>query len=299
MEKNIINKVTRVVKSLLPFYLLTLLLVFSSCSDEDYLGGHYVTDGEGALMNVTAEINAQIAPELAWQEGDIIGIATGYGAYDPTARNREYSCLTDGKTFKQTTDYPIYIKGATNIVAYYPFIGSDGAEPAITLNTQDQNNITDYLFAKVENVMPQNGGNVHLVFDYALARLQIAITVPAGETIKSYRLTGFAQQATVDPYTLDMTYEAPEDLVATGDNIRVISMKLIPQTIAADAAVPAKLILVGTIRSYVIDMSGVELVGGELKQATVDVTSGVGTLEFVPTGAPWTDSGVGGVVNSN
>ena len=41
--------------------------LLSGCSDEDYFGGHYVTDGDGALMKVTANINAATAQDLAWQ----------------------------------------------------------------------------------------------------------------------------------------------------------------------------------------------------------------------------------------
>ena len=299
MKQNIYNKVRALAKGFSPFYLFTLLPFFAACSDDDYLGGHYTEDGAGTQMNVTATINAETNPSLSWQEGDIIGISTGYGAYDATARNRGYICQQDGSTFIQSDGNAMYVKGATNITAYYPYIGSDGAEPTITLDTRNQNNITDYLFAKAEGVTPANGSKVNLVFDYALARLQMKFTVPQGESIKSCRLTGFAQQATVDPYTLNATLNAPEDLVVTGNNITSLSLKLIPQTIEAMPAVPAQLILVGSIRSYTIDMSDLTFTGGELVQATVDVTSGVGTLEFVPTGAPWSDSGVGGNTNSN
>ena len=274
------------------------LLLLSSCSDEDYLGGHATTEGAGTLMTVTAQINAQLSPGLSWSADDVIGIATGYGQYDATARNRAYACQADGRTFSPTTGYPIYVKGATDIVAYYPFIGSDGAEPTITLDTRNQSAVTDYLFAKAEGVTPQNGGNVNLVFDYALARLNMNITVPAGETIHGYRLVGFAQQATVDPYTLDMTLDAPEDLVYEGTDIRNITLRLIPQTVDTESGIDARLVLIGNIRSYSIDMSQTPLVAGQEQQATVDVTNGIGSIEFVPGGSAWTDSGLGGNVAS-
>lgn len=273
--------------------------LLSGCSDEDYFGGHYVTDGDGALMKVTANINAATAQDLAWAEGDIIGISATYGITDMTARNREYVCQADGMTFTNTTDFPIYVKGTTDIVAYYPFIGTDQAEPVIRLNTTDQNNIEDYLFAKVEGVTPQNGGNVTLNFDYALARVQMSITTPAGETITGYRLSGLAQQAEVDPYSLEMTLSDPEDLTGTGTDIRTISLRLIPQTLSAEAAIPARLILIGKNRSYSIDMSGLSLTGGKVTTANIDVTDGTGSIEFVPNGTPWTDSGIGGNVTSN
>lgn len=274
------------------------LFLFGSCSDEDYLGGHATTAGAGTQMTVTAQINAPLSPGLSWNENDIIGIAAGYGQYDATARNREYACQADGRTFTQTTGYPIYVKGATDIVAYFPYIGSDGAEPTITLDTRNQSAITDYLFAKAEGVTPQNGGNVNLVFDYALARLNMNITVPAGETIHGYRLVGFAQQATVDPYTLDMTLDAPEDLVYEGTDIRNITLRLIPQTVDTESGIDARLVLIGNIRSYSIDMSQTPLVAGQEQQATVDVTNGIGSIEFVPGGSAWTDSGLGGNVAS-
>lgn len=271
----------------------------TACSNDDYLGGHYVTDGAGALMTVTAQISASTDAALAWNENDVIGISTGYGMSDATARNRQYVCQSDKMTFAVAEGYPIYVKGATNIVAYYPFVGTDGAEPTLTLDTRNQSAVTEYLFAKAEGVNPENGDNVHLVFDYALARVNIHITVPAGETIKSCRLSGFAMQATVDPYTLDLELNAPEDLVITGDAITSFSAKLIPQTIAADAAVPARLVLVGTIRSYTIDMSQMPLQGGADVQANIDVTDAVGTVDFVSGGSAWQDSGIGGNVTAN
>ena len=286
-------------KNLYILPLAACLFLLGSCSNEDYLGGHYTTEGSGTLMHVTAQINAQSDPTLAWSEGDVIGIATGYGLYDATARNREYQCQSDGKTFACTTEYPMYIKGTTQVVAYYPFVGVDGAEPALSLNTKDQTAITDYLFAKSDVVSPETGDDVNLVFDYALARLTMTITAPAGETIKSYRLSGFAQQAQVDPYTLDYALDNPEDLIGTGDDIKTISLKLIPQTVDTSSGVPAQLVLVGTSRSYTIDLSELDLQAGSVQSAVVDVTDGIGTIEFLSSGATWTDSGIGGDVSSN
>ena len=67
----------------------------------------------------------------------------------------------------------------------------------------------------------------------------------------------------------------------------------------ADAAVPARLVLVGNIRCFSIDMGDITLSSGETRQGTIDVTNGVGTLEFVPAGTAWTDNGMGGNVTSN
>lgn len=264
---------------------LTSLL--SGCSNEDYLGGHYVTDGAGVLMNVTAQINSQSDPTWTWTEGDVIGIAAGYGANDVTARNREYICKEDGRTFVNTSSYPIYVKGTTDIVAYYPFIGTDQAEPTITLDTRDQTNVNNFLFAKAEDVNPSNGSQVNLVFKDALAQLNMNLTVPQGEQIHTYRLSGLAQQATADPYTLDLALQSPEDLVGTGENIKDLSLKLIPQATSGTEGIPSRLVLVGKIRSYSIDLSDVSLEAGSIISQTVDVSQGITNLEFVPAGAAW------------
>lgn len=276
---------------------MTLCLAFtmSACSNEDYLGGHYTADGAGVETAITA-----IAPDgETWEAGAKLGISTEYATYDASARNREYVSNTGGNSFQQATGSPIYVKGNTSIVAYYPFAGADGAEPVINLNTKDQNNLTNYYFAKTNGVTIENGSQVTLNFQRALARLQLNITVPAGESIKTIRLSGFAQEAEVAPFTLDMKLSNPEDLVITGNDIRTLNVQLIPQTIAADAAVPARLVLVGNIRSYSIDMGDITLSSGETRQGTIDVTNGVGTLEFVPAGTAWTDNGMGGNVTSN
>ena len=185
------------------------------------------------------------------------------------------------------------------MVAYYPFVGTDGAEPVISLNTKNQADLTNYYFAKTDDVTIANGSNVVLNFHRALGRMQLRVTVPAGEAVKTVRISGFAQEAEVNPFTLDMKLSNPEDLVLTGSDIRTIDVELIPQTVKADAAIPARLVLVGNIRSYTIELGDITLAGGELRQGTVDVTSGVGTLEFVPGGTSWTDSGLGGNVTSN
>lgn len=266
-----------------------------SCSNEEYLGGHYTTDGAGVATTITAT-----APDgESWIANARIGISTGYATYDASARNREYVRKDGSNSFVQVSGDPIYVKGNTSLVAYYPFAGTDGAEPVIYLNTKDQNNLTNYYFAKAESVTIANGSLVTLNFQRALAELRLNITVPTGETIKTLRISGFAQEADVDPFTLDMKLSNPDDLVMTGNDIRSIDVQLIPQTVSADAAIPAQIVLVGSIRSYTINMGDITINSGEVRQGTIDVTSGVGTLEFVPGGTAWSDSGIGGSVTSN
>ena len=38
----------------------------TACSNDDYLGGHYTTEGAGTILNVTAQT------DKAWADGDII-----------------------------------------------------------------------------------------------------------------------------------------------------------------------------------------------------------------------------------
>ncbi len=273
-------------------FLFLLPFVFA-CSNEDYLGGQYVTDGAGVEISVTAT-----APEgMSWSAGQQIGISASYASFDATARNREYVSETGSNRFVQTTGDPIYVKGNTSIVAYFPYIGTDGAEPVITLFTADQAKVSDYYFAKADGVTISNGSLVNLVFHNALATLQFSINAPTGETIQSVRLSGFAQQAEVNPFTLDMKLSVAEDLLVTGSNLQTVTLRLIPQTVSTDADIPARMVLVGSIRSYTIDLGDITLGGGETRQATVDVTDGVGSIEFVPDGSPWTDSGLGGDIS--
>ena len=263
----------------------------TACSNDDYLGGHYTTDGAGVVLNVTAQT------DKAWSEGDVIGIAAGYGQNDGTARNREYVCQADASSFKNKSGFPIYVKGNTCIVAYYPFVGTDGAEPTITLNTLNQDQVTDYYFAKAEGVTRQTS-QVNLAFKHALAEVTLKITAPSGESINSCRLSGFAQKATVNPYTLAKTLDAPEDLVVKGADMKSVTLKLIPQALSADGAVKPQLVLIGSIRSYTIDMSKLQQEAGSSQEAIVNVTDGIGTVDFVPGDSKWEDSGAGGDVKA-
>ena len=229
----------------------------TACSNDDYLGGHYTTDGAGVVLNVTAQT------DKAWSEGDVIGIAAGYGQNDGTARNREYVCQADASSFKN----------------------------------KSQNQVTDYYFAKAEGVTRQTS-QVNLAFKHALAEVTLKITAPSGESINSCRLSGFAQKATVNPYTLAKTLDAPEDLVVKGADMKSVTLKLIPQALSADGAVKPQLVLIGSIRSYTIDMSKLQLEAGSSQEAIVNVTDGIGTVDFVPGDSKWEDSGAGGDVKA-
>ena len=68
------------------------MLLLASCSNEEYLGGHYTTDGAGVATTITAT-----APDgETWAAGTRVGISTGYATYDASARNREYVSESGG-----------------------------------------------------------------------------------------------------------------------------------------------------------------------------------------------------------
>ena len=248
----------------------------TSCSDEDYLGGHFTTDGAGVEMHITAQ-----APEgTTWTEGQIIGLSTSYANNDASARNRQYACEADGQSFSNVTGNPVYLKGLANVVAYFPYQGNDGAEPGIELNTLDQTAIAPIYFAKTDSVGISQGSHVHLQFHPALAQLRLAITAPAGETIKSCRLVGLSHQAEVNPFTFEMKYYDPDEVVIAGEDLTEATFSLIPQTVSAEASLPPHLVLVGQLRSYTVSLGDVALGFGQTVNRDIDVTTGIGALSF-------------------
>ena len=59
-----------------------------------------------------------------------------------------------------------------------------------------------------------------------------------------------------------------------------------------------QLVLIGNIRSYTIDMSDLQLEAGTSQEAIINVTDGIGTVDFIPGGSQWEDSGAGGAVKA-
>lgn len=289
------NKLNRYKGKAIGFLTLSLscLFTFTACSDEDYLGGHYTADGAGTEVKITGKL----ASGEAFTEGSMIAVSTSYGSSDATARNRQYVCGADGTSFSAVADFPIYLKGNCKVVAYYPFEGEDGAENQLTLSTVNQNSIKDYYFAESDTLNAQTSA-VNLSFVSAYAKLAVNITAPEGEEISSWRLSGFAQTATINPYSLVATLDNVEDITGTGSNLKNISATLIPQTVSENADVPATLVLIGKKRSYRISLGTVTLTAGETLSANVDVTSGTATIEFTQNGSQWSDSGAGGNISS-
>jgi hypothetical protein len=275
---------------------LPLADMVSSCSNEDYLGGDYsISEGAGTAVKITGELNA--STDLSFQEGDSISVTATYGINDASACNRAYY-YCDSTTFSvDSSAYPLYVKGNCRLVAYYPFTGTDGAEPSLTLNTENQSNITNYYFAKSDS-LTKDAEAVHFNFVSAYAKFQFNITELDEEQISGYRLIGFSHSASVNPYDLSLALDAVEDLSGTGSNMETILLKMIPQSRDTTSDVVPQIVLIGKKRSYTIDLNSVMLTAGKTLTANVDVTNGIGTVEFGNNGGQWTDSGVGGDITS-
>ena len=226
--------------------LLIILFVLASCSNEDYLGGHFTTDREGSMVNISAHITSELFQDKTFVAGDKIGITTSYN--DNTSRNRSYTCAEDGATFDATIGVPIYIKGNGFISAYYPFMGEDGNEAIINLNTKDQSAIPPLFVANTNDI------ELNVTSDLA-----------------------------------DVVY----------NSAKVITLTLIPQIVTADSYDPAKIVILGTNRSYTVAMGEVSLVQDHMNEYNIDLTDGIGSIEFIPGGAQWTPSTGGGNISSH
>ncbi|EGF55156.1 fimbrillin family protein [Bacteroides clarus] len=277
--------------------LLIILFVLASCSNEDYLGGHFTTDREGSMVNISAHITSELFQDKTFVAGDKIGITTSYN--DNTSRNRSYTCAEDGATFDATIGVPIYIKGNGFISAYYPFMGEDGNEAIINLNTKDQSAIPP-LFVANTNDITIGVTSAILNFKYAYAQMKLNLIVPEDETIKGYRLCGFVHEATVNSFTNDIELNVTSDLAdVVYNSAKVITLTLIPQIVTADSYDPAKIVILGTNRSYTVAMGEVSLVQDHMNEYNIDLTDGIGSIEFIPGGAQWTPSTGGGNISSH
>lgn len=297
-------------------YLLSFVFCLSSCKDDSYLGGHFTTDGKGVQAQVTAVSVSEQTPAIAWTQGDVIALTTSY--VDTYSLNRFYECAADGRTFTVQSGAPVYIKGNGFLCAYAPVVGTDGSEPVIELNTANQTAITDYIFAK-EPISPSQAA-VQLRFRRVYSRLHTTIKAADTEHIRKIVLSGFSHSATVNPYTWDITPDAASVYtMASATDITSFDLTLIPQTITAEAVVPAHIVLIGTNRSYELPMGAVTLESDKTLSMTIDVSTPEPTLAFSTDGVTWTnyedkqtngvvfesdtvswsDSGKGGDVSSN
>ena len=262
---------------------LSLALGFASCSNEDYLGGHVNRDGAGtALSSLTAQMGSS-ASGRTWTGGDKIGVSVSY--YDLTAQNRSFLCGEDGKSFSAETGVPIYIKGACSVVAYTPFTGTDGAEPVFEINTENQDDIPDYLFAKTDGVNPSNGSSVNLTFERVLANLKVSIT-STDDVITKWHLNGIYTDAVVNTYNLSLSMAGTKELSDEGSDISSIDLKLLPQTVDADER-EVVLTLFGQKRTYTFTLNAEQaltLTSAQTTSFNVDIKDGMTTVEIVPAG---------------
>ncbi len=281
-------KYQSIYQAVLPLIIGAALL--TGCSNDDYLGGHYTTDGAGAVMGVTSA-------NKSWTEGDHIGISSSTGSLDATTRNRDYVVQADGTTLKTGTASEFYVKGTMDILAYYPFKGTDSAEPQLLLNTytEDGSELVDYQLAKAKQVGIANASSVALNFAPCLSTLNITIQPVSGESVSRYVLSGVYRQGRINPYTFEISPELMKNYEATGNAITSISLTVIPQTLAEGAAT---LTLVGKERVYNIAMPALTIEPNSTCTATVDMASGLVTYDFANNSSAWTDSGLGGSVTS-
>ncbi len=278
------NKLHNIIGLYSVFCILSAAAVCTSC-DNEYFAGHVTTDGAGAKLELTADITSVLTPSASFAAGDSIAVTTSY--YDQSSLNRFYT-TTDGTNFASADSVNMYVKGKGYLLAYYPATGIDGVEPVIELATLNQAAKTDYLFARTP--VSREEGNVRLSFRHALGRLNTTIKTAPEEHIRRVVVSGFYHTATVDPYSWAITLtDAPQSYIMDGTDITSFSLDLIPQTVAAEAVIPAELTLIGNIRSYTVPLGTLPVASDEIVTATVDITSDVATVSFSGYGMTWTN----------
>lgn len=272
---NIKNQIT----SMLAIASITMAMTACTTND-DLLAGHRDDSGAGSSITLSAEISGN---KTSFISGDKIGVATSYT--DANTLNREF--VYDGTAFTATTGIPFYVKGNCNIVGYYPFTGEDSAEPTLTVSTSNQKDIQDIYLAELTGAT-RDTKNVHLTFQPLLSKATLTVTVPQGEEMRSWRLSGLKQSASITPNTLALNLAAEaQDLTGilgsqqTAEKDITFTVRLIPQT--ADAT----LILIGKKRSYTISLGKITLTNGEHVNIHVNAADGTKYIEIVQDDAKW------------
>lgn len=263
---------------------IALIPVLVAC-DNEYFAGHVTSEGAGSELVLTANITSALTPSASFAAGDTIAITTSY--YDQSSLNRFYT--TDGsRQFSALDGIGTYLKGNGMLNAYYPAGGVDGVEPTIELSTLDQANKTNLYFAQVP--ISRTEGKVDLSFRHMLGRLTCTIKTAPEESIHRIVLNGFYHTATVDPYTWSVTLtDAPAAYIVDEEGITSFSVDLIPQTVEAEAVIPAELTLIGDVRSYSVLLGTLPIVSDEVVNAVVDITTDVTTVSFSGYGMSWTN----------
>lgn len=264
------------------FFALALSLLMVSCHDDEYLSGYKSSDGAGSVLSVTSA-------NKEWTEGDHIGLFSSTAASDASSRNRDFVVQADGRTLKSNTASEFYVKGNYSILAYYPFVGTDGAEPELLLSTLP-GEVKDYWLAKTDNVSVSTAQDVQLNFYTCLSKMNVTLQMPAGETVSRYVLSGIPRRGRIDPYSFEINPEYRENYEEEGSNITSFSIDIIPQTLADGAAI---LTLKGQERTYPIVLPEVTIDPNSVCNVTVNAEDGQVNYEFIHNGSAWNDSGLG------
>lgn len=266
------------------YVVLCTLFLCSACSG-GHFAGEVTYDGAGLKLVLSADITSVLSPSASFDAGDTIAITTSY--YDQSSLNRFYT-TADGRTFNPLDSVDMYVKGNGYLSAYYPVSGTDGVEPALSLSTLDQAKKTDYLFASAP--ITKTEGAVRLSFRNVLGRFNATIKTAPEEHIHRILLTGFYHTASMNPYTAEITLtDAPQTYILDGTDISSFSLDLIPQTVNAEAVIPAQVTLIGDIRDYTVSLGSWPIASDEIVTATIDISSDIATVTFSGYGITWTN----------
>lgn len=266
--------------------------VLTSCSNDDYLGGHSVTDGAGNVLSVASS-------NISWTPGDSIGVSTSSALSDVTVRNRLFIVQEDGKTLKCANEEEMYIKGNVSILAYYrispnnesSFVGTDGTEPLLVLNTTNQNYLVDYKLAKIDGINFANSSDVSLNFQQGvLATLNFLIENDGSDQISEWKVSGLAQTAYINPYTFEIQLDEYIDFTGNGTDISSFSRRVIPQAFEENEV---RVVLNGNNRTYPLYIPAMTIENGGEYDITVRIIDGKAQLEIGPknSSSDWEKAG--------
>lgn len=266
--------------------------VLTSCSNDDYLGGHSVTDGAGNVLSVASS-------NISWTPGDSIGVSTSSALSDVTVRNRLFIVQEDGKTLKCANEEEMYIKGNVSILAYYrispnnesSFVGTDGTEPLLVLNTTNQNYLVDYKLAKIDGINFANSSDVSFNFQQGvLATLNFLIENDGSDQISEWKVSGLAQTAYINPYTFEIQLDEYIDFTGNGTDISSFSRRVIPQAFEENEV---RVVLNGNNRTYPLYIPAMTIENGGEYDITVRIIDGKAQLEIGPknSSSDWEKAG--------
>lgn len=270
---------------------LCIAAVLTACSNDDYLGGHSVTDGAGNVLSVTSS-GSTLTP------GDSIGVSASSASSDASVRNRLFIVQEDGKSLRCDGN-EFYIKGNVSILAYYrispdnksTFVGTDGAEPMLALNTTDQNSLVDYKLAKADYISASNSQNVSLNFQSGvLATLNFLIENDGSDQISEWKVSGLAQTAYINPYTFEIQLDEYIDFTGNGTDISSFSRRVIPQAFEENEV---RVVLNGNNRTYPLYIPAMTIENGGEYDITVRIIDGKAQLEIGPknSSSDWEKAG--------